>query len=223
MKFSEVVQKRQSTRAFLDQEVPRELLTQLLQLASLSPSGANMQPWNVAVVAGEKKQQLAQALEAAFKNRADNSMDYQYYPSHWQEPFKSRRRACGLQLYQSQRIGRHDKEKREQQWVANYHGFGAPVILFFFVDQNLAEGSLLDLGMFMQTLMLAATEAGLATCAQGALAQYPDIIRQQLSIVHSKKLIAGMALGYADNDATVNQYRTPRESVEQFCSFYDKL
>ena len=148
-------------------------------------------------------------------------MDYQYYPNKWQEPYKARKIACGIQLYATLNIARKDREKRYEQWVANYQGFGAPVILFFFLDPVMKTGSFLDYGMFIQSIMLIALEEGLATCAQAALGQYPDLIKKSLGYDNETILICGMALGYEDKKAPVNNYRTPREDITAFTHFFD--
>jgi nitroreductase len=220
MKVIEALEARQSTRAFLDKPVSREQLTRILTAASHSPSGANAQPWQVAVVSGEKKRQLCGALEKAFAEGGVGEMEYHYYPERWPGPCKARRFACGLQLYQALGIERHDHQARMVQWAANYRAFDAPVVLFFFLDRQMEKGSFLDYGMFLQSLMLAAQAEGLATCAQAALGQFPEIIKESLGYGQETLLLCGMALGYADPGAPINQYRTPREEVETFTRFF---
>jgi nitroreductase len=136
-------------------------------------------------------------------------------------PYKQRRVETGKKLYGALNIAREDKEKQRQQWAANYRGFDAPLVLFFWMDNVLETGSYLDYGMFLQNIMLLATEHGLATCPQGALGEYPDIVRQTLNMPDDKILIGGMAIGYEDTSHPVNQYRTEREPVENFTQFYD--
>jgi len=144
-----------------------------------------------------------------------------YYPVEWKPPYKDRRRACGLQLYSALNITREDKTRQQDQWAANYRAFDAPVALFFFMDAELATGSFMDFGMFLQSLMLAAVEEGLATCPPAALGEYPEIVRQALGYPKDTILICGMALGFEDKDAAVNSYRTPRENVHTFTQFFD--
>jgi nitroreductase len=170
---------------------------------------------------GEKKNTLQQRLEQAFRDGVSNQQDYTYYPVNWTEPYKARRKACGLQLYQSIGITRDDKQRRMAQWIANYHSFDAPVLLLFFMDETMETGSYIDYGMFLQSLMLAAVEQGLATCAQAALCDYSDVIRDFLGLDKDKVLICGMALGYEDQQAAINHYRTPREAVETFIQFVE--
>jgi len=148
-------------------------------------------------------------------------MDYQYYPLEWKAPYSTRRAACGLQLYKSVGIQKADKEKRLEQWAANFRAFDAPIMMFFTMDDVMQTGSFLDFGMFLQSLMLAATAEGLATCAQGALAEYSSIVKETLNIPKNTILLCGMALGYEDTTAAINQYRTPRLKLEDFVHFHN--
>lgn len=221
MNVIDALKQRKSTRAFLDTEVEREQLVRILHAARHAPSGTNAQPWQVAVVTGRKKQALTEAMVTAFKNDGLGEMDYQYYPLKWHEPYKKRRVACGAQLYSALQIDRRDRARRLEQWTANYRAFDAPVILFFFLDGAMQKGSFLDYGMFIQSVMLAAVAEGLATCAQAALGQYPQLVKEMLGYSQDTTLICGMALGYEDKDAPVNSYRTPREEVEVFSRFFE--
>jgi nitroreductase len=221
MNIIRALENRKSTRAFLDKEVSTEQIRRILNAARHAPSGTNAQPWEVAVVKGKTRKKLADALVQAFKEGGLGEMDYQYYPVHWKEPFKKRRVICGAQLYSALNIERRDKVKRLEQWVANYRGFDAPVLFFFFLDSVMEKGSFLDYGMFLQSIMLAALEEGLATCAQAALGQYPEIIKTTLGYGPEYTLICGMALGYEDQSAPQNNYRTEREEIDVFTKFFE--
>lgn len=219
MTVSEALQKRHSTRAYQSKPVSRETLLEILNLARLAPSGANTQPWSVAVVTGAAKRRLEESLLQAFENGEEEEADYTYYPTEWKEPFLQRRRTCGHQLYQAMNIQREDKEARRGQWAENYRAFRAPVLLLFLLDTSLATGSFMDTGMFLQSVMLLAVERGLATCPQAAFAEYPDTIRKVLEIPESVQVVCGMALGYPDPEHPINQYRTEREPAEAFTRF----
>ncbi len=221
MNVIEALKKRKSTRAFLPRGVDREVIEQLLDAARNAPSGANTQPWQVAVVTGEKKKKLESLLEEAFASGVQPKMDYTYYPTRWLEPYKSRRVACGLQLYEALRIARDDKARRRAQWAANYRAFDAPVVLYFFMDAAMETGSFMDCGMFLQSLMLAAVDKGLASCPQAALGEYPDIVKRELGYPPDSILLCGMALGYENPQADINRYRVPREEVAAFARFFD--
>ncbi len=220
MNVHEALTKRQSVRAYLPKTVEPEKLMRVLESAAKSPSGVNMQPWEVVVVQGKAKQGLDAAVEKAYNDNVVETPDYQYYPEKWVEPFKGRRMATGKQMYEALDVKREDKERRKSLWAANYRAFDAPVVLYFFLHESLGEGGFLDYGMFLQSLMLAAVEEGLGSCAQGALAEYPSIVKQAVGFEGKPyRLIGGMALGYPDPDAPINNYRTPRESVESFTTF----
>ncbi|MEA1989329.1 MAG: nitroreductase [Pseudomonadota bacterium] len=221
MNVTEAILQRQSTRAFKNQNVDKKTIQNIINMAKRAPSGVNMQPWQVAVVQGKTKTELANKMITAFRTKKTEKMDYNYYPLEWNSPFKERRIETGQQLYQALDIKREDKEKRLAQWEANYRAFDAPVMLLFFIDNSLETGSYMDYGMFLQNIMLLAEEQGLATCPQGALGEFPSIIKSELGITENKILLGGMALGYADKNHLVNQYRTSRVELEEFCSFYE--
>lgn len=214
------LKQRRSVRAFLDRPVEDELIREILDAARWAPSGGNLQPWEVIVLRGNSLRTLGDALAAA--RAAGPAMpDYTYYPQEWFEPFKSRRMQCGLAMYQALEIGREDKEKRLAAWNRNYHFFGAPLGILLFLDRRLSQGSWIDMGMFMQSLLLAAQARGLASCPQAALAEYPGMVRVQLGLPDELALLGGIALGYADTRAAVNSYRTERETPDTFTRWYD--
>ncbi len=221
MNVSQAIQQRHSTRAFTEQPVDRSLIENILNIAKQAPSGVNMQPWEVVVTTGNTKKRLGEMMVQAFQNQRTEQMEYNYYPTKWVSPFKARRVDTGKRLYQALDIQREDKQRRLAQWEANYRAFNAPVMLLFFIDDSLETGSYMDYGMFLQNIMLLAEETGLATCPQGALAEFPKLVKNELNIAENKILIGGMALGYEDKDHPVNQYRTPRVDLQEFCRFYD--
>lgn len=220
MKVSDALRTRHSCRAFLGRAVHSSKIERILKLASRAPSGANTQPWRVAVVTAQTKLALEQKIEAEFRAGNRGKPDYQYYPVQWKQPYKSRRFACGMQLYSTLGIGREDKERRVEQWIENYRAFAAPVVLYFYMESHLEAGSYMDFGMFLQSVMLVAVEEGLATCPQAALAEYPDIVKKELGLGDDILLLCGMALGYEDTDAPINQYRTPRAELKEFATFF---
>ena len=221
MNVSDALLQRKSTRAFTDKAVSLETLRKVLDVARHAPSGVNTQPWQVAVVSGDKKERLCAHMEEQFRNNVKGAMDYSYYPEEWIDPYRGRRKSCGLQMYSTLSIGRDEKQKQLDQWAANYRAFDAPVVLFFFLDPIMSAGSYLDYGMFLQSIMLAAIEAGLATCPQAALGEYPEIVKQELGYPLDSILIGGMALGYEEKEALVNSYRTDRLAVDEFTHFFD--
>ncbi|WP_371811879.1 nitroreductase [Thiomicrorhabdus sp. 6S3-12] len=221
LSVSQAITQRHSVRAFLDQPVDNAIVQRILDAARYAPSGVNTQPWQVAVVSGETKLRLQNAMLDKFSAGERGKMDYAYYPDEWKGAYKLRRVQTGKQLYGALKIERHDKAGQMAQWAANYRSFDAPVALYFFMDKNLQTGSFFDYGMFVQNIMLLALEEGLGTCPQGALGEYPDIIREQLGYGDDKLLLGGMALGYENTDHPVNQYRTEREPVEAFTRYFE--
>jgi nitroreductase len=221
MRVRDALEQRKSVRAYLDRPVGREMIMRVLDAARHAPSGVNTQPWNVAVVTGAAKQRLQQKIEAAFRAGEKSGASYVYYPSEWTEPYRERRKECAVLMYDAVGISFGDKPAQLDQWAKNYRAFDAPVMLLFLIDSVMGQGSFIDYGMFMQSLMLAAAEEGLATCPQAALAEYPDIIRQELGYDDSMQVICGMALGYEDREAAINRYRTPRMEVGEFTRFLD--
>lgn len=221
LSVSQAIEQRHSVRAFLEQPVEKTTIQRILDKARFAPSGVNTQPWQVAVVSGETKRRLQNAMQDRFAAGERGQMDYAYYPDEWHPPYKQRRVATGKQLYSALKIERGDKAGQAAQWAANYRSFDAPIALYFFMDRNMQNGSFFDYGMFVQNIMLLAIEEGLATCPQGALGEYPDIVREQLGYSEDKLLLGGMALGYEDKNHPVNQYRTEREPVEAFTQFFD--
>ena len=211
---------RASTRAFLDKPVGREIVESILEAARWAPSGVNTQPWQVAVAKGEIKDRISRAIVNAVESGEAPRPDYQYYPGRFTGVYRERQVACGKALYGALEIVREDMERRKGQWMKNYYGFGAPVELFVMVESALEKGSWVDMGMFIQNIMLAARGFGLETCPQAAMAEYPDIVRNILGYPESLHLICGIAIGHADHEHRVNSYRTEREPVESFTQWF---
>ena len=215
---TQAVLARHSVRAFRDTPVPRSIVEELLETASRSPSGGNLQPWHVDVVAGEALQALKGEVRAALASGLEPP-EFQVYPADIQDVHNGRRRRCGEDLYASLGIGRDDKPARWSQFMHNYALFGAPVGLFFSIDRGFDRPQWAHLGMFIQTLMLLAQERGLATCAQEAWAAAHTPVARFLEIPEQRMLYCGVALGYEDEAHPINRFRTERAPVEQFATF----
>ncbi len=213
---------RRSVRQFLPDRVPRKVIEEILSVASRAPSGTNMQPWKVHVLSGQAKQKLSEAIVYAHDHHAnEHQNEYKYYPPEFPEPYKSRRRKIGWDLYGLLEIERGETDKMHAQHARNYEFFDAPVGLIFTIDRVLEKGSWLDFGMFLQNIMTAARGRCLDTCPQAAFAQYHRIIRQQLGLSDSDVVVCGMAIGHADNSARVNTLVTERVPVCEFANFID--
>ena len=216
----EAIDTRMSARAFTQQAVPRELIAELLAQASRAPSGTNTQPWKVYVLQGHSRDSLVEKVCAAHdevrahpEKAAEYREPYDYYPEKWVSPFIDRRRENGWSLYGLLGITKGDKDKMHAQHQRNYRFFDAPVGLMFTLDKVMGRGSLVDYGMFLQTLMLAARGMGLHTCPQAAWNGFGSIILPHIGAGDNEMLVCGMALGYADESQIVNTFRTPRETV----------
>ena len=221
--IQQAMDSRMSARAFTQQAVSKETITDILHLASRSPSGTNTQPWKVYVLQGESRNSLVTKVCAAHdeirahpEKAADYREAYDYYPEKWVSPYIDRRRENGWSLYGLLGIGKADKDKMHLQHQRNYKFFDAPVGLMFTLDKVMGRGSLVDYGMFLQSVMLAARAHGLHTCPQAAWNGFATIILPHIGAGPDEMLVCGMALGYADDQNIVNTFRTPRETVASF-------
>ncbi|MBC7954139.1 MAG: nitroreductase [Rhodospirillaceae bacterium] len=216
----EALETRRAVRAFLPDAVDRATVERILALAARAPSGTNLQPWKVWVVAGERLDKLSSRILAA--HEADDPAyqdEYPYYPDHWTEPYVSRRRKLGKDLYALLGIGKGDAPAMKRQFGRNYTFFGAPVGLFVTIERSMNVGSWLDLGTFLQSILLAARGFGLHTCPQQAFAKYHQLIRHELNIPETEIIACGIALGFDDPDAPENKLITEREPVSAFATF----
>ena len=221
--IQQAMDSRMSARAFTQQAVSQEVITDILHLASRAPSGTNTQPWKVYVLQGESRNSLVTKVCAAHdeirahpEKAADYREAYDYYPEKWVSPYIDRRRENGWSLYGLLGIGKADKDKMHLQHQRNYKFFDAPVGLMFTLDKVMGRGSLVDYGMFLQSVMLAARAHGLHTCPQAAWNGFATIILPHIGAGPDEMLVCGMALGYADDKDIVNTFRTPREAVASF-------
>ncbi len=215
---------RRSTRAFMPTPVPQELIREILAVASRAPSGTNTQPWKVYVLTGAAKRELSRRIVAAYDDpaeRATHTEEYAYYAIEWKSPFIDRRRKVGWDLYGLLGIAKADKQRMHAQHARNYEFFGAPVGLMFTIDRILRQGSWLDYGMFLQSLMVAARAHGLHTCPQAAFTQFHRIIMPAIGAPENEQLVCGMSLGHADPDAIENSLVTEREPVSGFARFLE--
>ena len=215
---------RRSLRAFLPTPVSRETIEDILAVASRSPSGTNTQPWKVYVLTGDAKTALSRKIMAAHDDpaeRATHTEEYAYYPTEWKSPFVDRRRKVGWDLYGLLGIAKTDKARMHAQHGRNYDFFDAPVGLMFTIDRIMRQGSWLDYGMFLQSIMVAARGRGLDTCPQAAFMQFHRIITEHIGAPDNEQVVCGMSLGYADPDAIENTLVTERDPVSSFTRFIE--
>ncbi|TQV80054.1 nitroreductase [Exilibacterium tricleocarpae] len=232
MDFSAANQSRRSIRAFSKRPVERDVLGRILRQALESPSWSNTQPYRVAIAQGELIETLRVELPQKFWriNALRRSAGWQklfawlvnkdmpdgdFRPVlKYPEELQRRRSRTGLGLYDTLGIARQDYRARDEQMARNFSFFDAPVALFVFMHKGLGVYSALDAGIFLQTLMLAATAEGLGSCAQGALAMWRSPLERHFAIPDDYQLLCGVSLGYPSDDK-VNQYRPPRRGLEE--------
>jgi nitroreductase len=216
--FQKLIESRNSTRDFLEKPIEPELLDEILQEGVNAPSWSNTRPYLVAVAEGERRNRISGALIERLRENADvkglgHNPDFTHeipYP----ERLNERSRKVGLGIYETLGIDRSDKEARFKFMERNYEFFGAPVALFFFTHHGLDHFGTLDLGLYMQTVMLAAKTRGIGTCPQGFLGNYPDIIKAEFDVPEEYALVCGMSVGYP-SDHPINSWRAERLPIEE--------
>lgn len=215
--FRETVNNRHSTRGYLDQPVPQDLLNQVFELAQQSPSNCNTQPWQVYVVSGSIRDVLAKRLLESIMT-GSFSMDFEYQ-GNYQGVYKERQHAAARELYAAMDIARDDKVGRNEAFMQNFNFFGAPHVAFLFLPEPFGIREAADLGMYAQTLMLSLTAHGLASCPQTALSFDANTVREVLAVDPANKLLFGISFGYEDKANKANACRIARASLDQSIHF----
>ncbi len=211
------VDKRKSVRAFLDRPVDDQLIADLLEKAARAPSGGNVQPWRIYVVNGA----AAERFKAFVAERDLERPAYDVYPRELGEPYRTSRWELGEQMYASIGIPRDDKPARLRHVARNYELFGAPAAAFCFVDRQMGPPQWSDLGMFLQTFMLLAEEAGLGTCAQESWAMREQAVSEFVAAPPELRIFCAIALGYEDTAHPINNFRSPRLPLADWATFID--
>ena len=211
---------RRAIRGFLPTPIDRETVEHLLNVAARAPSGTNMQPWRAIALAGTPLNDFREALAAEFlAGKATTARDYRYYPDPFFEPYQSRRRKIGWDLYAHLGIARGETDKMKAQAAHNLRFFGAPVGLVCVIDRKLEIGSWIDYGMFLQNIAIAARARRLDTCHMAIFAQFGENIRRLLNLPESDVVVCGVALGHEDPNAPANRLRTERVPATGFTDF----
>jgi len=214
---TDAIESRRSIRAFLDKPVEKSLMEEILQQAARAPSGGNLQPWKVYAISGEVRDQLVNTVsEKQATNPIGDGSEYNIYPPDLSDPYRSRRRDVGNQLYQLIGIPRADKAAKFAQLAKNFQFFGAPVGLIFTFDKQMGLGQHVDLGLYMQNVLLLCKEKGLDTCAQEAWAVWHQTIRDVVGIPKNELVFCGVAVGYADPNEKINELVSTRASLDEF-------
>lgn len=218
--FAALCEARRSIRAFRPDPVSDAALERLLKVARRAPSGANLQPGHLHLLRGAVRHRLSADLVRAFRNGDAEREDYTYFPDPMPQHLRRRQVAAGRALYEALGIDRGDRAARDDQFERNFTFFDAPVAMIVTIDARLGTGCYMDLGMMLHGLMLAATAEGLGSCAVGALANYPTVIRRALDLGPQDSVVCGMALGIPDPDAAANRVRTERIALADFVSIH---
>ncbi len=214
------VQARISTRAFRDTPVDGALIRQILTTARYAPSGGNVQPWTIHVLGGEVLARFKATMQDKLATgEPEEGEEYAIYPPNLFEPHRSRRWQCGEDMYGTMGIERADKPARLNFIAGNFQFWNAPVAMFFCIDRRMGAPQWSDMGMLIQTTMLLAQEAGLASCAQEAWTRWHRTVGEFLALPPELMLFCGLALGYADETHPANKLRTARAPLDEVASF----
>lgn len=218
MDVIEAIKVRYSVRAYKPEPVPKEVLTELMEVALRAPSWANTQTWEFTIVGGEVMRELKQSLGAKASAQDERYPDIPR--PEWASPYRERSRENGIRLYQLLGISREDTEKQLQWYVQMYRFFDAPNGIIVYIDRGLSLWALLNVGLIVQTIALAALSYGLGTAILAAGVSYPDEVRRVLNIPESKQLVIAIAIGYPDSEAEVNRFRSNREPLETMVTWH---
>lgn len=209
---------RRSVRGYTDQLVDMDLLRTILHDAGRAPSGTNIQPWKVYVLTGEARDSFSNTVLQAFDGGESEGLG-EYYPTEFVEPYLSRRRKVGWDLYGLLGIERGDWAAAAAYHRRNYEFFGAPVGLIFSLHETMQKGGWMDLGLYMSNVMTLARASGLHTCPQAAWIEFAELAARELGLPDDEHVIVGMSLGYEDPDMTVNQLTTERAGLDEYVTF----
>jgi len=214
------IQNRHSKRAFLPKPVPKEWIEKVLTTAAQAPSSKNTQPWQVAIVQGGKQADLSRLMCAKFDQGEAEDPDYTDTPEPWPEGFKDRARACGYGLFELKGIERRDFEARKAHNRENLTFFEAPLSLIFHLPAGSERGQFLDMGFYMQNVMLGFLSLGIGSCPQYSLTSYSKTIREFLNL-EGRWIVSGLALGFPDPDAPVNTYIPERLTLDKYTQWFE--
>ncbi len=220
MELLEGIAARRSFRAFKPTPIPRETMDRILEAAGKSPSYTNTQPWEVAVVSGKKKEELSRILYRMAESDVPANPDLPA-PKDWPPELDRRAKEHGARRFRALGIERENERQRKELRLLNFNFYGAPCVLFLFVDRTLTSWSIFDMGLFAQSIILAAHSFGLGSCLQASIAGYPDTVREFLGIPKTKLLVLGISMGYPDLEAPINAYQSSRVSPKDFVRWHD--
>lgn len=216
--YERLVRERHSVRAFLPDPIALATVQQIMTTARRAPSGANLQPGHFWYLQGEKRAHLSHALCAAFRAGVHEQEEYDYFPQPMPMHLRKRQVSAAQALYGALGVARGDTQARTAQFERNYRFFDAPVALVVTIQRDLGHGGFMDLGMCLHSVMLAAQAQGLASCAIGALASYPKLVKECLGLADDQIVVCGLAMGKEDTQHPINQTRTQRVEMADYFS-----
>jgi nitroreductase len=219
--FLAIITARHCKRAFLDRKVPREVLAEVLRAAAHAPSTRNGQPWAVAVLTGEIRETLARKLCDLFDRGVPMRMDYASRPAELPPSHQERAEAAAAGVHQAKGIDRGDDAGRRRHLRDNLRFYGAPVAMIFHLPANAAPGTFLEMGFFVQNVMLGLVARGLGSCPQASVAGYSDAIREHLGLGPDRLIVCGMSAGYVDEAAPVNAFAPERAPLGDFVQWFE--
>ncbi len=220
--FLSVVSARHCKRAFLDRPVQREIIGQVMRAATHAPSTRNGQPWQVAVVSGSRRDALAKRLVEEFERGAEPRPDYLNRPVRVDAATEARAREAGAGVLQAKGIDRADAAGRRSHLRDNYEFYRAPTEMIFHLPAGAPPGLFLEMGFFLQNVMLGLVAVGLGSCPQYSVAGYPDVIRAELGLGDDRLVVCGLAVGYPDESVAVNHFHPPRAELADFVRWHDQ-
>jgi len=219
MQVNEAILKRRSVRAYQAKPVDADLITKIFTEAQQSPSNCNTQPWHVVVVSGDARDQVEQAMIAEIMSGKAPSPHFTPGDHQLKDEYRKRQIDCAIALYDAMDIKYEEKQKRQELMVRNWQFFGAPHAAFFSMPKGMSEINAVDMGIYLQSLMLLMTHYGLASCPQGALAMYTDKIQEMANIPENHAIMFGLSFGYANSEHQINQFDVGREELSQSVEF----
>lgn len=214
----DAIRQRRSVRGYLDKEVPQETLNAIFELAQQAPSNCNIQPWHVYVASGQLKNSIRDKMVDKVMQGVPFNSDYEY-PDTFSGEYRKRQVDCAMELYSNMGIERGDKEGRARASLRNFQMFDAPHVVFIGMDKVFGASVAIDVGMYMQNLMLAMTAYGVSCCPQGTMRYYPDIVREAFEIDDQINILLGISFGYEDPSVAANKTVVGREPIEELVEF----
>lgn len=216
----EAIRQRRSVRGFLPRPVPADVMREVFELAQWAPSNCNIQPWQVFVASGATRDRLRDKFVQAAMRGEPTRADYPY-PGKFEGVYRDRQVDCAVRMYNEMGIGREDKVGRMKASLRNFELFDAPHVCFIGMHEAFGPTVAIDVGMYFQTLMLAMTARGIASCAQGSMRYYPDLVRAEFGAPDSIRILAGISFGYEDPSVPANRTRMSRAPLEENVVFRD--